>query len=166
MKFPMLEKRKKGFTLIELLVVIAIIGLLSSIVLASLNSARAKANDAKRIADLNGIGKALQLYYDKHGTFPINRNPCCGYWDSQENFLQELVTDGFLPTNPKSASPNYPYGYYDYGAGNNIGTLLVTQLEATPPSTGYPGTCRPFAAGVPNWCTQDVSTFYCICSPY
>ena len=59
---------KKGFTLIELLVVIAIIGMLSSVVLASLNSARAKGRDAKRLADLRAIATALELYYnDKIG---------------------------------------------------------------------------------------------------
>jgi prepilin-type N-terminal cleavage/methylation domain-containing protein len=61
---------KKGFTLIELLVVIAIIGLLASIVLVSLNTARVKARDVKRIADLKNIQIALELYYSDHGYYP------------------------------------------------------------------------------------------------
>src|SRR3989338_3128827 len=52
-----------GFTLIELLVVISIIGLLSSVVLASLNNARAKARDTRRIQDFKQISTALYLYY-------------------------------------------------------------------------------------------------------
>ncbi len=53
----------RGFTLIELLVVIAIIGMLSSIVLASLNGARIKGRDARRLADAKQIATALELYY-------------------------------------------------------------------------------------------------------
>ena len=60
----------KGFTLIELLVVVAIIGLLSSVVLASLNSARAKARDAKRMSEIAEIQKAIEFYYDKYGQYP------------------------------------------------------------------------------------------------
>ncbi len=66
MSFFSLRKRSaiSGFTLIELLVVIAIIGVLASIVLASLNSARQKSRDARRIADVKQLQLALELYYD------------------------------------------------------------------------------------------------------
>lgn len=55
---------KTGFTLIELLVVIAIIGVLASIVLASLNNARRKSRDARRITDIKQIQLALELFFD------------------------------------------------------------------------------------------------------
>jgi prepilin-type N-terminal cleavage/methylation domain-containing protein len=61
---------KRGFTLIELLVVIAIIGILSSVVLASLNSARQKSRDSRRVADVKQIQNALELYYDASSTYP------------------------------------------------------------------------------------------------
>ncbi|MFY9461764.1 MAG: prepilin-type N-terminal cleavage/methylation domain-containing protein [Candidatus Sungiibacteriota bacterium] len=70
--FTNLRKRAggKGFTLIELLVVIAIIGVLASIVLASLNSARKKSRDARRIADVKQIQLALELSFDSSNAYP------------------------------------------------------------------------------------------------
>ena len=61
---------KKGFTLIELLVVIAIIALLASIVMASLNQARSKSRDGRRIADIKQLQLALSLYYNDKSTYP------------------------------------------------------------------------------------------------
>jgi len=61
---------KRGFTLIELLVVIAIIGILSSVVLASLNSARQKSRDARRVSDIKQLQLALELYFDANGSYP------------------------------------------------------------------------------------------------
>jgi prepilin-type N-terminal cleavage/methylation domain-containing protein len=61
--------RQKGFTLIELLVVIAIIGILASVVLASLNTARQKSRDARRIADVKQIQLAQELYFDANGAY-------------------------------------------------------------------------------------------------
>ena len=55
---------KKGFTLIELLVVIAIIGILSSVVLASLNTARGKGADAATKTNLNNIRAQAEIVYD------------------------------------------------------------------------------------------------------
>lgn len=60
--------KNKGFTLIELLVVIAIIGVISSIVLASLNNARARGNDAKTKAQLSGVRAAMELYFNSQTT--------------------------------------------------------------------------------------------------
>ena len=59
----MFKNGKRGFTLIELLVVIAIIGILASVVLASLNSARKKGRDARRVADIKQVQLALELYF-------------------------------------------------------------------------------------------------------
>lgn len=76
------KKFWSGFTLIELLVVIAIISLLSSVVLASLNSTRKKARDARRLSDMKQIQTALALYYDVNNNYPNSDFQGCGGWDS------------------------------------------------------------------------------------
>ncbi|OGF27179.1 hypothetical protein A2331_00365 [Candidatus Falkowbacteria bacterium RIFOXYB2_FULL_34_18] len=60
----------KGFTLVELLVVIAIIGLLSTFAVVSLNEARLKARDARRLADVKQMMTALEIYYSSCGRYP------------------------------------------------------------------------------------------------
>lgn len=62
-------KSSKGFTLIELLVVIAIIGVLSSVVLASLNSARNKAKDAIIKQAMTQVGSLMALNYGDYGSY-------------------------------------------------------------------------------------------------
>ena len=63
-------KTNRGFTLIELLVVIAIIGVLSTVVLASLNGARAKARDVRRKVDMRQMQTALELSFDSNTAYP------------------------------------------------------------------------------------------------
>jgi len=66
----MTKKQKKGFTLIELLVVVAIIGLLAAIAVIALNNARARARDAKRLADIRQIQTALEMYFLDQNHYP------------------------------------------------------------------------------------------------
>jgi len=65
-----MRTERKGFTLVELLVVIAIIGLLSTLAVVALNSARQKSRDAKRVADIKQIQTALELYYGDNNGYP------------------------------------------------------------------------------------------------
>lgn len=83
--------RRKAFTLIELLVVIAIIGLLSTIVLGALNSAREKARDAKKGEMVKQWQNALELYYFDNNEYP----------DSEENEIYRCLGEDYPdPGNP------------------------------------------------------------------
>ncbi len=64
-----MHKNKKGFTLIELLVVIAIIGLLSTLAVVALTSARKKARDSKRVADIKQLQTAMEMFFSTNGTY-------------------------------------------------------------------------------------------------
>ena len=64
-----MKKLQKGFTLIELLVVIAIIGILSSIVLASLSSARSKGEDAAIQSTISNMRAQSELYYSNNTSY-------------------------------------------------------------------------------------------------
>ena len=66
---------QSGFTLIELLVVIAIIGILASVVLASLNSARAKGGDAAVKSNLANIRAQAEILYNDWGAYAVDATP-------------------------------------------------------------------------------------------
>jgi prepilin-type N-terminal cleavage/methylation domain-containing protein len=89
---------RSGFTLIELLVVIAIIGILSSVVLASLNSARQKGRDAKRISDVKQVQLALELYYDANQGYPVAISTTTGAAGN----LAEKGYIAAIPTDPQT----------------------------------------------------------------
>lgn len=64
------KKRDSGFTLIELLVVIAIIGLLSTLAIVALDSARQKSRDVKRVSEVRQLQTALELYFNDQESYP------------------------------------------------------------------------------------------------
>lgn len=157
-----MEGMKRGFTLIELLVVIAIIGVLSSVVLASLNSARLKARDARRVSDAQEVRKALELYYDDYGRYPSNVDTGSdGGWDNSglgDGFIIGLTGSNVRGDNPKgtkymSSTPQDPkqsatdslcaqsYAYVTAGS-NSTYTLLIHPESSTLPGYTYdPSIC-------------------------
>lgn len=143
------NQNRKGFTLIELLVVIAIIGILASVVLSSLESARGSARDARRLSDMRQIMTALEMYYNQYNQYPGNTDTADGYggWDvgcqsDSDVFINPLVTGNFLSAkicDPSIQATAGGYRYYRYNAGSsgcpsNKGAfyvLLIRDLEGT-----------------------------------
>ena len=115
-------KKQKGFTLIELLVVIAIIAILSTVVMAGLNSARLKGRDAKRLSDIKQVQAALELYYDTYSGYPSIASGTLGTQLSPTTFTQYMNP---LPANPAPGGTTYTY------AGTAGGYTITFQLEGT-----------------------------------
>ena len=113
---------KKGFTLIELLVVVSLIGVLSTLVIANLNSARERARDTQRKSDLRNIQTALRLYYNDSGGYPAGTSvmTACGSGASPTTCTYGSVWDrsgvtymNILPKDPLSPAQDYVYTYTD-----------------------------------------------------
>ncbi len=66
----------KGFTLVELLVIISIIGLISAFAVISFISPRQQARDAKRVANIATLERALEMYLDNRVGYPISEGAC------------------------------------------------------------------------------------------
>lgn len=151
----MQKLNKKGFTLIELLVVIAIIGLLSTLAVVALNSARQKSRDSKRVADIKQIQTALELYFSDSTTgYPNNANlvlgtdvkALCGttaWTNSSSGCGSNTTYMGLVPAAPSPAdcSTGNPYLYTSsaqdsysitFCLGNKVGDLSAGLRTADP----------------------------------
>jgi len=120
------NKRNKGFTLIELLVVIAIIGLLSSVILASVNSARIKARDARRKSDLHQLVNALAMYVSDNGELPLSNE--CGNTRSGEEKGRDVTSCPIEPLN------NWSLGEYFFNHGYT--PSVIADPRGDEPSSG------------------------------
>ena len=143
--YPM-QKTSRGFTLIELLVVIAIIGILSSVVLASLNTARSKARDARRVADLKQLQLALELYYDANRNYPVAIS------------VANLVTPGYIAAISTDPSTGAAYSYAANGpAGTN--TCSSYHLGATLENTTNSALSADADAAATSLCNGSATDF-------
>jgi len=113
------KRSQGGFTLVELLVVIAIIGILATLLLLQLGVARQRARDAKRIADINQVRTAIELYFDDNGQYPQQAT----YTGLGGNLVPKYLT--LLPTDPLNVSPYT----YNYAFNGNTKFHLWAELE-------------------------------------
>lgn len=126
------SRTTRGFTLIELLVVISIIGLLSSVVLAALGSARAKARDADRIQTIHQIQVGLEVYRSTYGKYPVTSGYSGGDVSILGNALGSLIGQDYTSTIAALFTPyTTPHGnkmeiqYFSTGSGDGYNLIFA-----------------------------------------
>ncbi len=147
--------KTKGFTLIELLVVIAIIGILSAIVLASLDSARSKGQDAAARADLDDARAQAENFYDS------STNSYGGVCITAANATKPGIADMMQGAASAEGST------VTYSIGNNaVSSTAVVCHDSSTSGLTWSGTTGWVAAtplknavnGMSFWCVDNTGT--------
>ncbi|MBD3311418.1 MAG: prepilin-type N-terminal cleavage/methylation domain-containing protein [Candidatus Magasanikbacteria bacterium] len=138
---------KKGFTLIELLVVIAIIGLLSTLAVVALGSAREKARDSKRLSDLKQVQTALELFYTDQNSYPTSTAATLGTGnyaclDASGFGSAGTCTNAYMGIVPDDPGTNS----YTYTSSDGTTYTISATLEGT--VNGLSGTVTATPSGI------------------
>lgn len=163
------KKDAHGFTLIELLVVIAIIGILASVVLAGLDSARATARDSARIQTIKQIEVALEMYRNDNGRYPpiihaLGRETTCGSQTLNHGHCDRLQTLAsalapYITIDPTSLSNatqgNFYFNYASKGADGNSSYGMMFYLERMQPDDGGYYTNAIEVGDLPRYCMSQ-----------
>lgn len=159
------RQSNKGFTFIELAVSIAIIGVLSTVILSSVNGARKSARVAQRVSDLKKVQAALDLYYAKNKSYPstggAHRGVCPSYSGGGAYTANNgLVIPGLvpqyinqIPVDPQTSATNDSNCYLYRSNGTDYAFIAHQVLELSDGSAGasyakYPELVDPLR---PTW---------------
>jgi len=180
-----MNKRPHGFTLIELLVVISIIGLLSTVILASMTNARSRARDAQRLSDLQQLRNALALYAsDNSNMYPVvpgtqypEISSTGATWNTTSILRAALVPKYIskLPVDPKNTgttawADGFSYTYSTYKVGTSptpygVNYDLTARLENPSPSACPNDSSTKWPINTDssdNWCNYNGASGYMV----
>ncbi len=125
-------ERNSGFTLVEMLLVLAIIGILVTIVLASVIGVTVETKNKKVRADIRLIQAALGQYYIKYNTFPDDSGDWVGALLAMSpRVFDERPGDPYQPTTDPKNPPPYQYEYLAPVNPGDIPTYAVWSIGAS-----------------------------------
>jgi prepilin-type N-terminal cleavage/methylation domain-containing protein len=135
-----MNMKQKGFTLVELMVTVSIIAILSSIIYASFDQARAQARDKARLSSLKEVQLALEVYRAQNGSYPIagcgaasfaGPGPGSAGFSQCGDYIVGLVPDFIdrLPVDPRFENDSNR-GFYYRSDGNSYKLMSYDVVEA------------------------------------